>query len=209
MTPVASLSYSTNTYVSVNFGSSIYFKSVNMKLHTILGANGTIATELLPVLRAHNEKIRLVSRSVREVEGAEVRRADVLDYNQVLKAVQGSAVVYLLIGITYSARVWKKEWPIIMRNVINACIATGAKLVFFDNVYMYGRVDGEMTEDTPYQPASKKGEVRAEVARMLQQEMASGSITAAIARAADFYGPGVTEKSAAGTLVFEKMKKGA
>jgi nucleoside-diphosphate-sugar epimerase len=179
-----------------------------MNLHTILGANGTIATELIPILRAHNEKIRLVSRSAKEVEGAEVMKADLRNYNEALKAIQGSEVVYLLIGITYSAKVWKNEWPIIMRNVINACIASDAKLVFFDNVYMYGRVNGEMTEETPYHPSSKKGAVRAEIARMLQEEMASGTITAVIARAVDFYGPRATDKSAAGQLVFGNLKKG-
>jgi nucleoside-diphosphate-sugar epimerase len=179
-----------------------------MNLHTILGANGTIATELIPVLRAHSEKIRMVSRSAKEVEGAEVMRADVRNYNEALKAIQGSKVVYLLIGITYSAKVWKNEWPIIMRNVINACIASDAKLVFFDNVYMYGRVNGEMTEETPYRPSSRKGAVRAEIARMLQEEMAAGTITAVIARAVDFYGPRATDKSAAGQLVFENLKKG-
>ncbi len=179
-----------------------------MKLHTILGANGTIATELIPVLKAHHEKIRLVSRSAKKVEGTEAIKADVLNYEQVLNAIRGSEVVYLLIGITYNAEIWKKEWPVIMRNVINACKVTGAKLIFFDDVYMYGRVIGEMTEDTPYHPTSKKGMVRMEVAQMLQREMAAGSIKSAIARAVDFYGPRVTDKSAASTLVFANMKKG-
>jgi nucleoside-diphosphate-sugar epimerase len=204
-----SFSYNNRSCSSPNFELLNHINSKqNMKLHTILGANGTIATELIPVLRAHNEKIRLVSRSAREVEGAEVMKADVLDYNQVLNTIQGSAIVYLLIGITYNAGVWKKEWPLIMHNVINACIATGARLVFFDDVYMYGQVNGEMTEETPYLPSSKKGTVRAEVAGILQQKMASGAINATIARAVDFYGPGVTDKSAAGTLVFGNMKKG-
>jgi nucleoside-diphosphate-sugar epimerase len=204
-----SFSYNTSEFDSATFESSHQNLILNMKLHTILGANGTIATELIPVLQAHNEKIRLVSRSPKEVEGAEIRKADVLDYNQVLSAIQGSEVVYLLIGITYKASIWEKEWPLIMRNVIQACIATGAKLVFFDNVYMYGRVIGEMTEETPYNPSSKKGKVRAEVAHMLLHEMASGAITATIARAVDFYGPRATDKSAAGVLVFERMKKGS
>lgn len=179
-----------------------------MKLHTILGANGTIATELIPVLKSHNVDIRLVSRKPKQVEGTESVTADVLNYDQVLKAVLDSEVVYLVIGITYSAEVWEKEWPVIMRNVINACKATGAKLIFFDNVYMYGRVRGMMTENTPWFPSSRKGQIRAEVARMLLQEMAAGTIRAAIARAVDFYGPRVTDKSAAGTLVFDKLKAG-
>ena len=181
---------------------------LGMKLHTILGANGTIATELIPVLQAHNVPIRLVSRNPRQVEGAESVAADVLDYQQVLQAVLGSEVVYLVVGIVYSAAIWEKQWPLIMRNVINACKVSGARLIFFDDVYMYGRVKGVMTEETPYFPSSRKGRVRAEVAGMLLQEMAAGTIRAAIARAVDFYGPRVTAKSAASTLVFEKMKAG-
>ncbi|EOR94682.1 Nucleoside-diphosphate-sugar epimerase [Arcticibacter svalbardensis MN12-7] len=179
-----------------------------MVLHTILGANGTIATALVPVLQAHQENIRLVSRTPKPIAGAEVMAADVLNYDQVLQALQGSTVVYLLIGITYNAKLWQQEWPIIMDNTIRACKATGAKLIFFDNVYMYGKVDGVMTEETPYKPISKKGKVRAEIASMLLKEMKAGTIKAAIARAVDFYGPGVTDKSAASILVFSNMQKG-
>jgi nucleoside-diphosphate-sugar epimerase len=122
--------------------------------------------------------------------------------------VQGSEVVYLLIGITYDHNVWRRDWPVIMRNVIDACKATGARLIFFDDVYMYGQVDGVMTEETPYRPTSKKGAVRAQVARMLEAEMAAGTIRAAIARAVDFYGPRVTDKSAPGVYVFSNLAKG-
>lgn len=179
-----------------------------MALHTLLGGNGTIADALIPELRLHNEKIRLVSRNAKAVDYAETIAADMLNYEQVLKAVEGSDVVYLLVGIVYNAKIWKEQWPVIMQNTINACKATGAKLIFFDGVYMYGRVRGLMTEETPYDPSSKKGEVRAGVARMLQDEMEKGTINAVITRAVDFYGPGVTDKSAAGILVFDNMKKG-
>ncbi|WP_069660951.1 NAD-dependent epimerase/dehydratase family protein [Arcticibacter eurypsychrophilus] len=179
-----------------------------MALHTILGANGTIANALIPILQANQENIRLVSRTPKPVAGAEVRAADVLNYDQVLHALEGSTIVYLLIGVTYNAKIWQQEWPIIMDNVIRACKATGAKLIFFDNVYMYGKVDGVMTEETPYKPSSKKGKVRAEIASMLLKEMKAGTIKAAIARAVDFYGPGVTDKSAASILVFTNMEKG-
>jgi len=179
-----------------------------MALHTLLGANGTIATALVPVLQAHKEKIRLVSRTPNTVEGAESVSANLLDREQVFHAVEGSDIVYLLVGLKYDAAVWRQEWPVIMKNVIDACKAARAKLIFFDNAYMYGKVDGLITEDTPYQPCSEKGKARAEVAAMLQKEMKEGSIKAAIARAVDFYGPGVEDKSAAGILVFANMAKG-
>ena len=177
--------------------------------HTILGANGTIATELIPVLKKHNVNIRLVSRKPQNIEGTESITADALNSEEVLSAILGSDVVYLTIGLVYDAKIWKEQWPVIMRNVINACKATGAKLVFFDNIYMYGKIDGVITEDTPYNYISKKGRVRADVARMLLQEMAAGTLNATIARAADFYGPRVIEKSFAGLLVFDRMKNGS
>jgi nucleoside-diphosphate-sugar epimerase len=176
-------------------------------LNTLLGANGTIATALIPILKKNGESMRLVSRRPMQVTGAETFAADVLYREKLFEAVKGSDIVYLLIGIQYEAKIWERDWPVIMRNVIDACKRTGAKLVFFDNAYMYGRVHGYISESTPYKPGSRKGMVRAALATMLQDEMRAGAIRAVIARAADFYGPGVTDKSAAGILVFGNMKK--
>jgi nucleoside-diphosphate-sugar epimerase len=176
-------------------------------LHTILGANGSIASELLPILLQHNEKVRLVSRALKPVEGTETIAADATNYEQVLKAVEGSGIVYLLIGLEYKIGVWREQWPEIMQNAIAACKATNAKLIFFDNVYMYGKVNGPMTEETPFKPVSKKGEVRAVIANMLLNEMKTGNIKALIARAADFYGPGAGAKSVVGVLAFDKLVK--
>ena len=69
-----------------------------------------------------------------------------------------------------------------MRNTIDACKATGARLVFFDNVYMYGMVKGKMTESTPFNPISEKGRIRAEIDDMLLKEMNTGSLQAIIAQ---------------------------
>jgi nucleoside-diphosphate-sugar epimerase len=176
-------------------------------LHTILGANGSIAGELLPVLLQHNEKVRLVSRTPKPVEGAETIAADAMNYEQVLKAVQGSNVVYLLIGLEYNIKAWREQWPKILQNAIDACKATNAKLIFFDNVYMYGKVNEPMTEETPFKPVSKKGEVRATIANILLNEMKAGKIKALIARAADFYGPGAGLKSVIGVMAFDKLLK--
>ena len=96
-----------------------------------------------------------------------------------------------------------------MRNTIDACKAANAKLIFFDNIYAYGLVKGKITESTPFHPVSKKGEVRATVDQMLLDEMHAGKIKAVIAKATDFYGPRSTDKSAAGILVFDRLKKGS
>ena len=179
-----------------------------MALHTILGAGGTVASQLLPILVAHQEQVRLVSRKAIPVEGAEAKPADVTNYQQVLEAVKGSDVVYLLVGLPYDIRVWRENWPKVMTNVINACKATGSRLIFFDNVYMYGHVEGSMTESTPFNPCSKKGEVRAAIAAQLLDEIKAGNIKALIARSADFYGPVGYAVSVANMLVFKNLKAG-
>lgn len=179
-----------------------------MKLHTILGAGGAVGNQLLPVLQRNNEKIRLVSRKPNSLPTAEAVAADVTNYEQTLNAVKGSDVVYLVVGLAYDIRVWKNSWPNIMTNVINACKETGSKLIFFDNVYMYGKVDGVMTEETPFNPCSKKGEIRAAIATQLLNEMKAGNVQAMITRAADFYGPVGFNTSVPNMLVFLNLKKG-
>ena len=95
-----------------------------------------------------------------------------------------------------------------MNNIITACRQAKARLIFFDNVYMYGKVDGPMTEETPYDPCSRKGDLRARIATQLMSEVRKGNITASIARSADFYGPGADRTSVLNLLVFQRLHKG-
>jgi nucleoside-diphosphate-sugar epimerase len=95
-----------------------------------------------------------------------------------------------------------------MTNVINACHTTGSRLIFFDNVYMYGKVNGKMTEDSPFNPVSKKGEIRAAIATQLLDQARAGNIKGMIARSADFYGPGGDKTSIPSILIFANLKKG-
>jgi len=179
-----------------------------MSIHTIFGAGGAVADQLLPVLLKNNEKVRLVSRHAKPMDGVETVSADATNYQQALQAVKGSSVVYLLIGLPYDVRIWKAQWPVIMTNMINACKETGAKLIFFDNVYMYGKVDGQMTEETPFNPISKKGKIRAAIANQLLQETKTGNLKGLIARAADFYGPIGFKTSVPNLLVIQNLLNG-
>ena len=65
--------------------------------------------------------------------------ADLSDKDQTIRATAGSSIVYLLVGLKYDHNLWTEMWPRIMANTIEACKRSGAKLVFFDNVYMYGK----------------------------------------------------------------------
>lgn len=91
-----------------------------------------------------------------------------------------------------------------MRNVIDACEVANAKLVYFDNTYMYPQTDTPQTEDSPFQPIGDKGRSRAEITNMLLQAMSSGRVEAVICRAPEFYGPGKTQ-SITNTTVIEPL----
>jgi nucleoside-diphosphate-sugar epimerase len=178
-------------------------------MHTILGAGGAIGAELVRELAHAGQRVRLVGRNPELVEGAtEVIAADVSNLDQTIRAVAGSTVVHLVVGLKYDVKIWRELWPRIMNNAIESCKRANAKLIFFDNVYMYGKVRGRMTEETPFNPCSKKGEIRAQIASALLDEIRSGRLTAMIARSADFYGP-QARTSVANILVFDNFAKGA
>jgi nucleoside-diphosphate-sugar epimerase len=178
-------------------------------MQTILGANGTIGSVLAKELRTYTDKIRLVSRNPRKVNDSdELFPADLSLSSSVDKAVEGSNVVYLVVGLDYKIEVWQDKWPKLMRATIDACIKHNARLVFFDNVYMYDiNAIPHMTEDSSVNPPSKKGMVRKEIAQMIMDEVKSGKLMALIARSADFYGPD-NEKSFVTETVYKNLKKG-
>jgi nucleoside-diphosphate-sugar epimerase len=180
-----------------------------MAVFTILGANGNIAKVLSSELRSQRIVLRQVSRNPISVHpGDELVKADLLDATQVSDAVKGSEIVFLVAGITYKTAIWKHDWPIIMRNTLDACIAHGAKLVFFDNMYALDPAQvGLLTEETPLNPQSEKGKVRKQILEMLWKEVKSGKLKAIVARAADFYGPGANN-SVLNELVINRMKAG-
>jgi nucleoside-diphosphate-sugar epimerase len=160
-------------------------------VQTIIGSGGTVALPLAKELKKYVDKIRLVSRNPKKVnETDELFPLEVNDFNQIDKAISDSEIVYVTIGFNYNLKVWQRTWPPFMRAVIEACKAHKAKLVFFDNVYMYAKsAIPHMTEESPLQPPSKKGMVRKQLHEMIMNETEKGNLTALIARSADFYGP--------------------
>lgn len=169
-----------------------------MSRHLLLGGNGAVGRETARELLGLGCDVVSFGRRRSSVPGVESVVGDVLDADAVRRALVGVDVVYLLVGLPYRLAVWRRDWPEVMRNAIVAARASGAHLVFLDNVYSYGRTSGPMTEQTPIRPSSRKGEVRAGLLRMLDEARAGG-LKATVARSADFYGPG------AGTSVFNMM----
>lgn len=178
-------------------------------MQTILGANGQIAEELARELkRRYTDDLRLVSRNPRKVNDSDALvPADLLDAKQAAEAVKGSSVVYFTAGLPPNTELWEAQFPLMLKNALEATRAAGAKFVYFDNTYMYPQNDQRLTEDTPFAPNGRKGKVRADMARMVLAEMARGEIPVLIGRAPEFYGPGKTQ-SFTNALVIDSFKSG-
>ena len=109
-------------------------------VQTILGSGGAIGIPLARELTKYTGQIRLVSRNPVKVNDSDLLfPADVNDPQQVDKAIAGSAIVYVTIGFQYNLGVWRQKWPPFMQQVIRSCRNHGARLVFFDNIYMYSK----------------------------------------------------------------------
>ena len=178
-------------------------------MQTILGATGQIAVELARELnRSFTQELRLVSRRPRKVNDADsLMPADLLDAAQAAKAVEGSSIVYFTAGLPPDTQLWETQFPVMLKNALDATRAAGAKFVYFDNTYMYPQDDRLLTEATEFAPVGRKARVRAAMATMVLEEMARGEIPVLIGRAPEFYGPDKTQ-SITNTLVIDKLKAG-
>ena len=176
--------------------------------HVVVGSGGAIAYSLVPQLLSEKKRVTVVSRSGRVVAGADAIAADASDYQELAAVIPEESAVYVLVGLPYRISVWRAQWPPLIENVIRVCAEKRALLVFFDNVYMYGPVQGEMTETAPHRPTSEKGKVRAQVADMLLEAFSSGRVNGVIARSADFYGPGADLNGIPNVVILERLLAG-
>lgn len=178
-------------------------------MQTIIGSGGAIGKPLAKELAHYTHKIRLVSRQPSAVNSSdELFPLDATNFAGLDAAIAGSEVVYVVIGFTYSTKVWQQTWPPFMKAVIDACEKHQSKLVFFDNVYSYSAsAIPHMSEQSPLAPPSRKGQVRLQLHQMIMNAVEKGKIQALIARAADFYGPD-NKASALQLMVADNLLKG-
>jgi len=175
-------------------------------LHVVVGA-GPVGRAVISELVGRGLRVRAVARhEVTELPaGVETLHADITDPGAAARAMAGAAVVYHAASVPYHR--WPELLPPLMRGVIVGAREAGARLVYADNLYAYGPVDGPLTEDLPAYARGPNGRVRASLAGQLMDADARGSVRAAIGRASDFYGPW-GRQSTAGERLFVPAIRG-
>lgn len=167
------------------------------ELHVVLGAAGGTGSAVVRELATRGLPVRAVTRGgVTEVpERVERMAADVGTSVGARQACEGAAVVYHCAQPDY--RKWPELFPPMTQAVLDGASAAGAKLVFADNLYMYGPPDAAMTEETRQRAQGKKGRTRIEMAAALMGAHADGRLRCTIGRSSDYSRrPGTPRRSA-------------
>lgn len=161
-------------------------------LHVVIGAGGATGRLVTRELHERGLRVRAVTRDGRDVGTAGVERhaADALDTTSMVRACGGARSVYFC-AMPVFAR-WQADFPVMTDALLRAAAAAGARLVYADNTWMYGRVAGPMTEDTPYRPISSRGTLRAWLAERMLAAGLAGRLPVSVVRAGELYGPGVS-----------------
>ena len=175
-------------------------------LHVIFGT-GPLAKAVMRELVKNGKAIRMVNRSGKaEVPaGVEVSGADAINPQDTRQVCRGAAVVYQCAQPGYAH--WPEQFPALQASILEGAAANGARLVVAENLYMYGEVDGPISEDLPYNAHTRKGRTRAQMSEVLLATHHAGKVSVAIGRASDFFGPEV-HGSAAGDRVFYPLLAG-
>ena len=178
------------------------------ELHVVFGT-GPLGLAVMRELRRRDKPVRMINRSSRvrfdKDLQTEVGGIDAADPARTREVCEGAAVVYHCIGLPYPR--WT-EFPSIASSIVEGAAFAGAKLVYADNLYAYGAVDRPMTEDLPLNAATKKGRLRAGIARSLMSAHNAGKVRVAIGRGSDFFGPFVTDAAMMGSRVFGRVLAG-
>jgi nucleoside-diphosphate-sugar epimerase len=180
-----------------------------MAVHVVLGA-GAIGRGTARELAAAGHQVRLVSRSGSggSADGSVTAvSADVTDAARLTEVASGAATI---VNALNPAQYWKWDelWPPMAAAILEAAEATGAGLVTVNNLYLYGRVDAPMREDTPVRPNGHKGELRAKMWRDALALHEAGRIRATEVRASDYVGPGMGMQSLLNSFVIKPAMSG-
>ena len=176
-------------------------------LHVVFGT-GPVGLAVMDELVRQGKSVRMVNRSGRAelAEGVELVGGDAADPTFTREVSAGASDVYFALNPPYDR--WPELFPPLQAGVLEGAASAGAKLVAVENLYMYGPTGGRpLEEDLPYAANTRKGTVRAGMARKLMEADASGKVRVAIGRASDFFGPHVLT-SAAGEQVFGRAVEG-
>jgi nucleoside-diphosphate-sugar epimerase len=163
-------------------------------VHVVVGAAGATGRRVLTDLLERGATVRAVTRTGRgwsvpgPVQPTWVA-ADATDAAAMSRACVGAATVYHCVMPPIQR--WRPDFPLMTDALIAAAGQAGARLVYADDTWMYGKVSGPMRPDLPWRPVSHHGVLRAWLAERMLAAATAGRLPVSIVRAGELYGAGV------------------
>ena len=164
--------------------------STTQRIALVIGANGGIGHETCIALRRHGWHVRALVRKppVNSADGIEWLQGDAMRVDDVRRAAAGVQVIVHAVNPP-GYRNWGGLVLPMLDNTLAAAREQGARIVLPGTIYNYGPDAFPMlTEASPQHPATRKGDIRAEMERRLQGAAAEG-VRTLVLRCGDFFGP--------------------
>jgi nucleoside-diphosphate-sugar epimerase len=162
-----------------------------MNHHVVIG-NGPVGSGVTARLVEQGLPVTVLTRSGGGMDHPLVTRlaADAADADALTKAADGAAAIFNCANPPYHQ--WETAWPPIHKAIMTAAERTGAVITMMDNLYGFGPGSAmPMKENDPLRATGTKGGTRARMATELLAAHQAGTLRATLARASDFFGPGV------------------
>ncbi len=179
------------------------------ELHVVYGS-GPVGTAVVEVLLEQGKRVQVVTRSGARKHlppQVEIVRGDATDPADAQRVCVGATHIYNCTNPADYQR-WPEQFPPLQRGVLAGAAASGAKLFVMENLYMYGPHAGvPLSEDTPMRGRGLRSTTRLRMTEELFAAHRSGRVRVASVRAADLFGPYVTE-SLVGARLFEPLLAG-
>jgi len=156
------------------------------KTALVLGATGGIGGEVARRLTRSGWRVRAMARHTPSSSGGlEWVRGDAMSEREVAAAAEGVSVIVHAVNPP-GYRKWNELVLPMIDNTIAAARRAGARVVLPGTVYNFGPdAFGHLDETAPQAPLTRKGKIRVELERRLEQS----GVKSLIVRAGDFFGP--------------------
>lgn len=162
-----------------------------MKKALVLGASGGMGYSIVNELLSRGIEVTAFARTKQKLEklfdkkqGMNIVTGDIFNKEDLLTAAADVDVIFQAANIPYKD--WEEKLLTFMTNIVKVSESLGVKLAMVENIYAYGRSQGEkVSEATPKNPHTKKGKIRLQVEEIVKNSNA----LALIAHFPDFYGP--------------------
>jgi nucleoside-diphosphate-sugar epimerase len=173
-------------------------------MHLVLGATGGIGHWTVVKLVEHGEPVRVLvrdperfRRSWSEAKGVDVVAGDALVGEDVRRAAKDATTIFHCVNVPYPE--WAAKAFPMLANTISAAQTVGARVVFPGNIYLFGHARADFVrEDHPTEPHTRKGRLRLQMERRLEELHRSQGLAFTIVRMPDFYGPFIVNRLYAG-----------